>query len=67
LHKPRLLKASRAVTVIGKLVFVTEVAAQENGTAPLNVRDHHLDEGLADLLVAGGPLTKSLLGAVGLS
>jgi hypothetical protein len=31
--------------------------------APLVVRDRHLEEGLTELLVAGGPLTKSLLGA----
>jgi AAA+ superfamily predicted ATPase len=40
-------------------------AAEENGSDPLLVRDRHLDEGLTELLVAGGPLTKSLLGAVG--
>lgn len=38
-------------------------AAEENGSAPLVVRDRHLDEGLTELLVAGGPLTQSLLGA----
>jgi hypothetical protein len=38
-------------------------AAEEDGEAPLVVRDKHLEEGLTDLLVAGGPLTKSLLGA----
>jgi hypothetical protein len=32
-------------------------------TAPLVVRERHLDEGLTELLVAGGALTKSLLGA----
>lgn len=37
-------------------------AAEEDGTAPLLVRDRHLEEGLTELLVAGGPLTKSLLG-----
>jgi hypothetical protein len=40
-------------------------AAEEDGQAPLTVRDRHLEEGLAELLVAGGPLTKSLLGVVG--
>jgi len=38
-------------------------AAEEDGTAPLVVRDRHLNEGLNELLIAGGPLTKSLLGA----
>jgi ATP-dependent 26S proteasome regulatory subunit len=38
-------------------------AAEEDGTGPLVVRDRHLDEGLTELLVAGGALTKSLLGA----
>jgi cell division protease FtsH len=38
-------------------------AAEEDGAGPLLVRDRHLDEGLTELLVAGGPLTKSLLGA----
>jgi ATP-dependent 26S proteasome regulatory subunit len=37
-------------------------AAEENGTNPLLVRDRHLEEGLTELLVEGGPLTKSLLG-----
>jgi cell division protease FtsH len=38
-------------------------AAEENGTSPLVVRDRHIDEGLTELVVAGGPLTQSLLGA----
>jgi SpoVK/Ycf46/Vps4 family AAA+-type ATPase len=42
-------------------------AAEEDGTATLLVRDRHLEEGLTELLVAGGPLTKSLLGATGTS
>lgn len=40
-------------------------AAEEDDVAPLVVRDRHLDEGLTELLVAGGLLTKSLLGAAG--
>jgi hypothetical protein len=39
------------------------VAAEENGESPLVVRDRHIEEALAELLVAGGPLTQSLLGA----
>jgi cell division protease FtsH len=42
-------------------------AAEENGTTPLLVRDRHLEEGLTELLVAGGPLTKSLLGVAAAS
>ena len=38
-------------------------AAEEDGKGPLTVHDRHLDEALTELLVAGGPLTKSLLGA----
>jgi AAA+ superfamily predicted ATPase len=38
-------------------------AAEEDGTPQLLVRDRHLDEALTELLIAGGPLTKSLLGA----
>lgn len=38
-------------------------AAEEDGAAELLVRDRHLDEAVAELLVAGGPLTQSLLGA----
>jgi cell division protease FtsH len=38
-------------------------AAEENGDGELIVRDRHLDEALGELLVAGGPLTQSLLGA----
>ena len=41
------------------------LAAEEDGGEPLVVRDRHLEEGLAELLVAGGPLTQSLLGARG--
>jgi hypothetical protein len=37
-------------------------AAAENGTDPLTVQDRHLEEALAELLVAGGALTQSLLG-----
>jgi hypothetical protein len=39
-------------------------AAEDDGEVPLVVRDRHLEEGLTELLVAGGPLTQSLLGAV---
>jgi cell division protease FtsH len=42
-------------------------AAEEDGKGPLAVNDRHLDEALTELLVAGGPLTKSLLGAAGRS
>jgi hypothetical protein len=38
-------------------------AAEENGGSPLVVRDRHIEEGLTELLIAGGPLTQSLLGA----
>jgi hypothetical protein len=38
-------------------------AAEEDGESHLVVRDRHLEEALAELLVAGGPLTQSLLGA----
>jgi hypothetical protein len=38
-------------------------AAEENGDATLVVRDQHIEEGLAELLIMGGQLTKSLLGA----
>jgi ATP-dependent 26S proteasome regulatory subunit len=38
-------------------------AAEENGAEPLTVHERHLDAGLAELLIEGGPLTKSLLGA----
>ena len=37
-------------------------AAEEDGAAPVVVQDRHIDEGLTELLVAGGPFTKSLLG-----
>jgi hypothetical protein len=42
------------------------LAAEEDGAAPLVVRDRHIDEALAELVVAGGALTQSLLGATGL-
>lgn len=38
-------------------------AAEEDGRSELIVSDRHLDQALAELLVAGGPLTQSLLGA----
>jgi hypothetical protein len=38
-------------------------AAEDDGGPDLVVRDRHLEEALAELLVAGGPLTQSLLGA----
>jgi hypothetical protein len=38
-------------------------AAEEDGDGALIVRDRHMDEALAELLVAGGALTQSLLGA----
>jgi hypothetical protein len=49
--------------------FITEllrkaaVFAEEDGEGELVVRDRHLEEGLTELLVAGGALTQSLLGA----
>jgi cell division protease FtsH len=39
------------------------LAAEEDGDGELVVRDAHLDEAVAELLVAGGPLTQTLLGA----
>jgi hypothetical protein len=38
-------------------------AAEEDGAAELVVRDRHVEEALGELLVAGGALTQSLLGA----
>lgn len=38
-------------------------AAEENGESPLVIQDGHVDEALGELLVAGGALTQSLLGA----
>ena len=40
-------------------------AAEENGTTELVVTDRHLDEALGELLVAGGPMTRALLGFAG--
>ena len=40
-------------------------AAEDDGESPLVVRDSHLEEALTELLVAGGALTQSLLGATG--
>jgi AAA+ superfamily predicted ATPase len=42
------------------------LAAEANGTgAELVVTDRHMEEALAELLVAGGPMTRSLLGFAG--
>ncbi len=38
-------------------------AAEEDGESPLAVRDRHIEEALIELLVSGGALTQSLLGA----
>ncbi len=38
-------------------------AAEDEGDGPLVVRERHLEEALTELLIAGGPLTQSLLGA----
>jgi hypothetical protein len=38
-------------------------AAEEDGSGPLVVRDRHLDEALTELLIHGGSLTSTLLGA----
>ncbi len=38
-------------------------AAEEDGAGELVVRDRHVEEALVELLVAGGALTQSLLGA----
>lgn len=38
-------------------------AAEDNGELPLTVRDHHFEAALTELVVAGGTLTQSLLGA----
>ena len=37
-------------------------AAEPNGDGELTVRQTQIEESLAELLVAGGPLTQSLLG-----
>jgi hypothetical protein len=42
------------------------LAAESNGAGPeLVVTDRHVEEALAELLVAGGPLTRALLGFAG--
>lgn len=38
-------------------------SAIEENTGPITVRDQHMDQALTELLVGGGQLTKSLLGA----
>jgi ATP-dependent 26S proteasome regulatory subunit len=38
------------------------IAAEENDSAQLVIADRHMEEAVAELLVAGGPLTQSLLG-----
>jgi hypothetical protein len=63
---PRLIERTAGVSgafIRELLRKAAVVAAEEDGGEPLLVRDRHLDEALAELLVAGGPLTQSLLGA----
>lgn len=38
-------------------------AAEDDGANELVIRDRHIEEALGELLIAGGPLTQSLLGA----
>ena len=57
-----------AIRVGGRvLILKAQFEAMINGEGPLTVRDRNLDEALTELLVAGGPLTQSLLGAGGVS
>jgi hypothetical protein len=51
--------AAELMSSLGAAVF----ASDENGDATLVVRDQHIEGGLAELLIMGGQLTKSLLGA----
>jgi hypothetical protein len=65
-HWDRLIERTAGVSgaFIRELLRKAAVfAAEEDGASPLVVRDRHLEEGLMELLVAGGPLTQSLLGA----
>jgi hypothetical protein len=39
------------------------IAAEAGAESELAIQDEHVDEALAELLVAGGPITQSLLGA----
>jgi ATP-dependent 26S proteasome regulatory subunit len=48
---------------IRELLRKAAVFAAMESTDVLVVKDEHIDEALAELLVAGGPLTQSLLGA----
>lgn len=48
---------------IRELLRKAAVYAALDGNGELTVRDRHLQEAIAELLVAGGPLTQSLLGA----
>jgi ATP-dependent 26S proteasome regulatory subunit len=50
---------------IRELLRKGAVFAAEETAGELVVRETHLDEGLAELLVAGGDLTRSLLGVTG--
>jgi hypothetical protein len=48
---------------IRELLRKAAVFAAEDDEADLVVRDRHVEEALAELVIAGGPLTQSLLGA----
>jgi hypothetical protein len=55
---------ARTAGVSGALLRKAAVfAAEEDGGPELVIRDRYLEEALGELLVAGGPLTQSLLGA----
>ena len=55
--------AGVSAAFIRELLRKAAVFAALESAKDLVVTDEHLDEALADLLVAGGPLTQSLLGA----
>jgi cell division protease FtsH len=64
---PRLIARTEGASgaFIRELLRKAAVFAAEEQEGELVVRDRHLDEGLAELLVAGGDLTRSLLGVAG--
>lgn len=63
----RLLERTEGVSgaFIRELLRKAAVYAAEEGDGDLVVRDPHVEEAMTDLLVVGGPLTKSLLGVSG--
>jgi cell division protease FtsH len=63
-HLVRRIEGVSAAFIRELLRKAAVFAAEESDEQPLCIQDRHIEEGLSELLFAGGQLTRSLLGAV---